>query len=169
MLTGQLHAMSILNGPSIYNLLTNNISGSDQALVFEQSGGNMTGIVSVRIYFLASDDCQSGYAGFYDTMQQGGVFPIQLKRHFGLNAAAVYQAGVFALSMDRIESAHSILVRFVGDSGHFTQFTGSCNDQGINCCLPVDCSNQIGRCLAKHELGIQSFVEYIPPPRNNWK
>lgn len=163
MFIGLLHATPGLKFPSIHDLLTYDISVNDQIVVFKQSAGNMNAIVNMRIYFLGSEDCQSGYTGFYDTEQPRGIFPIYKNVSFGLNAAAVYQAGVVTLNLDKVEKAHSILIRFIGNTSHFTQFTGSCNDQGINCCIPIDCSNQVGQCLAKHELELQTFTEYIPP------
>lgn len=147
--------------PPTVNLLTNDVLLSEQSVIFEKSSGLADSIDKVRVHYLTSNDCQSGYAGHYSTSSTI-PFLITNGKPFGLNAASVYQSGVFALGSKKIESINSILINLIANTGRFAQFIGTCNDQGINCCIPVVCSNQTGTCLAKSDNGIQLFEEYFP-------
>ncbi|HBI21788.1 MAG TPA: hypothetical protein DDY37_04270 [Legionella sp.] len=145
-------------GPSVSQLLTDDIILTEHTVLFEQESGLSTSISRARIHFLQSHDCQSGYAGFYDTFNEDKGFAIAIGKPFGLNASLTYQAGITFLGEQKIEQMHSILIRFLSNKGQFAWFTGACNDQDVNCCVPVDCSNQTGTCLASHGLSTQWFT-----------
>ena len=138
--------------------LTNDIFLTDQSIIFEMQLSHAESIAALRIFYLSSDDCQSGYAGLYDTSSQSPAFPIMAMTPFGLNAGAVYLAGVRAIGHSQIEKINSILIRLQGNNRQFARFIGSCNDQKINCCVPVDCSTSTGICLSKHPMGTQVFM-----------
>ena len=144
-------------GPTVSQLFTNN-KATDQTVVFEQEKGSSSSIARARIHLLKSADCQTGYAGVYDTFIQDDVFPISVGKPFALNASLAYQAGVSILGESDIENIHSFLIRMLSSDKRFAWFTGLCNDQDVNCCVPVDCSNETGTCLAQHDLGIQLFT-----------
>ncbi len=156
--------LSLALSPSVYasesltNLLTNDIFLSDQSAVFVMQKSHAESIVAMQIFYLKSNDCQSGYAGVYDTPKQSPVFPILTMSPFGLRASSVYLAGVTAIGLTQIEQVNSILIRLLGKDRHFAQFIGSCNDQKINCCVPVDCSASAGTCLAKQVMVTQAFM-----------
>lgn len=145
-----LHAAA----PTILNLLTDDMLLERVALFKKDHGVNA--IVKLDIHYLNSDDCQSGYAGFYSTGMSAAL-PAYNKKTYSLNSASTYQAGIEAVGSYKIDAIHSILIRFFSSQTQLARFTGSCQDQQINCCIPVDCSNQTGTCLAKHDIGMQHF------------
>ena len=120
--------------------------------MFEQEKGSSSSIARARLHLLKSTDCQTGYAGVYDTFIQDDGFPIAIGNPFA------YQAGVSILGESDIEHIHSFLIRMLSSDKQFALFTGLCNDQDVNCCVPVDCSNETGTCLAQHDLGVQVFT-----------
>ncbi len=145
-------------GPTVSQLLSSDILLTEQTILLEQDNGLSTSIARARIHFLTSKDCQSGYADFYDTFNPDNGFAISIGKPFGLSAASTYQAGLAILGEQQIEQIHSILIRLLSNKGQFAWFTGVCNDQGVNCCVPVDCSNQTGNCLASHGFDTQLFT-----------
>lgn len=129
-----------------------------QLVVFNQEEGAVDSIKRLRVHYLTSNDCQSGYVGFIDTFDQTPAFPIVLKQSFVLNAETIFQAAKSIADDEHIETLHSILIRFIGTKGQFAQFTSSCRDEGINCCVPVNCSNATGTCLPQTPMGVQHFI-----------
>ena len=107
--------------------------------------------------YLSSHDCQTGYLGFYITPKDDVPYPQIRQELMALNAASTFTAGTLVLGSAQIHAVHSILVRFISTGGQLAKFTGSCKDQSINCCIPVDCSNDSGLCLATHDIGIQPY------------
>ena len=147
-------------GPSLSQLFTDDVLFTEQTVVFEKEWGGAasTSISSLHLHYLRSNDCQSGYAGLYDTHHGGSVFPISQGKPFGLMASSVYEAGVATLGASKIEDIHSILIRLLSGERQFALFSGLCNDQDVDCCVPVQCSNQTGTCLAQYDFGPQLFT-----------
>ena len=143
--------------PTVSQLFTDD-KATEQTVVFEQEKGSSSSIARARLHLLKSTDCQTGYAGVYDTFIQDDGFPIAIGNPFALNASFAYQAGVSILGESDIEHIHSFLIRMLSSDKQFALFTGLCNDQDVNCCVPVDCSNETGTCLAQHDLGVQVFT-----------
>lgn len=129
-----------------------------QTVTFSQETGRVDSIKRLRVHYLTSNDCQSGYVNFIDTFDQNPVFPVVLNQSFILNAQTIFQAGVSIVHDKPIETIHSILIRFIGTKGQFAQFTSSCSDEGINCCVPIICSTATGTCLSQAPMEIQHFV-----------
>lgn len=153
----------IFANQSAPNFLTNDILLSDQSVVFQKSRGSADSIVKLYIHYLSSNDCQTGYTGVYISTGVDHNFSIVKGVPFGLNASSVYQAGLLVPAIKNIEEINSIMINLIGNNGRFVKFLGTCNDQGINCCVPVNCSNQTGSCLSKFDVGTQFFTDYIPP------
>ena len=126
-----------------------------QTVVFNQEMGRVDSIKRLRVHYLTSDDCQSGYVSFIDTLDQTPAFPIVLDKAFVLNAETIFQAAKSIADYEHVEEIHSILIRFIGTKRQFAQFTSSCSDEGINCCVPVNCSNATGTCLSQIPMEIQ--------------
>jgi hypothetical protein len=129
-----------------------------QTVVFNQETGRVDSIKRLRVHYLTSNDCQEGYVSFIDTFDQIPAFPIVLNKSFVLNAETIFQAAKSIADYEHIEAIHSILIRFIGTKGQFAQFTSSCSDEGINCCVPVNCSNATGTCLPQLSMEIQHFT-----------
>jgi hypothetical protein len=127
-------------------------------VVFNQETGRVDSIKRLRVHYLTSSDCQSGYVSFIDTFDQTPAFPIVLNESFALNAETIYQAAKSISSYEHIEAIHSILIRFIGTKRQFAQFTSSCSDEGINCCVPINCSNATGTCLSQIPMELQHFT-----------
>ncbi len=145
-------------GPTVSTLFTHDLALTEQTLLFQQEKGLSSTIARARIHLLNSNDCQTGYAGVYDTFIQDEGFPISIGQPFGLNASIAYQAAVSVLGESDIENVHSFLIRMLSSQKQFAWFSGLCEDQDVNCCVPVDCSNATGTCLAQHDLSIQLFA-----------
>ena len=129
-----------------------------QTVFFNQETGRVDSITRLRVHYLTSNDCQSGYVNFIDTFDQTPTFPIVLNKAFVLNAETIFQAAKSIADYEHIEAIHSILIRFLGTKKQFAQFTSSCSDEGINCCVPVNCSNATGTCLSQIPMEIQHFT-----------
>ena len=143
---------------TILSFLTNNVLLTEQTAAFNQFPISENSIARLRIHYLTSSDCQSGYVSFTDTSNEGPVFPIISGNPFVLDAEAVYQAGKDIAGYEHVEAIHSILIRFIGTHGQFARFTSSCNDESINCCVPVDCSNATETCLSQMPMETQNFT-----------
>lgn len=153
-LTFSLHAAD----QTISMFLKEEIDSSQQTLLFRFVGGSANAIAQVRIHYLSSPDCQSGYIGFINSSPQSSIFLLKPNQLFGLSANAVYTAGMTASSIQSIQSIHSLLIRFISPSGQFARFTSSCNDENINCCVAVNCSNATGACLSQQLMPDQDFI-----------
>lgn len=143
---------------SLFTFLSYDIQSKEQTVVFRPSGGSANAISKLRIHYLTSSDCQSGYIGFQNSSTQSSIFEFELNRLFGLSANSVYAAGLETSNIDQVESIHSILIRLINPDGHFAWFTSSCNDEHINCCVAVNCSNATGSCLPQQMLSVQDFI-----------
>jgi hypothetical protein len=143
-------------GPTLVELLNTNTS-IEHTLLFEKKSGSAEAISRLRIHFLKSTDCQSGYAGLYDTLGYGPVFPLAPATLFSLNAYALYGAALFVFNKEELNELNSMLIRFISSPRQFAEFTGSCQDQQINCCVPIVCSHQTGTCLSKSNILSQPF------------
>ncbi|PJD91466.1 MAG: hypothetical protein CK424_06535 [Legionella sp.] len=115
---------------------------------------------AVQLHFLTSNDCQSGYMKRFDTPPQGDVFLIDANTSFGLRGESVYQAAASVIGEGDLEQVRSILLRLFTDKQRFLYFKGSCNDQGLNCCIPVTCSHSSGLCQPKITLETQIIYQY---------
>lgn len=135
-------------------LLSSDISVSAVAQ-FIQVGGKADSIDRLRIYFLRSRDCQTGYINQYET--PGGFFDISSQSPFVLTEEGVIQAARTTIREETIASVGSILVLFLGRNKETSDFLGSCRDQGINCCIPIECSLSSRACVPTYGVQQQEF------------
>ena len=137
------------------------IQTQDQIL-FKLTSEEPAAISEVRMHFLSGADCYSGYMQGYRIATEL-PFLVKKDQPFALTGAGIYRIAETVLQSERLSEIHGLLIRFV-DNTHgqryqqFARFTGSCQDQQINCCIPIDCSVTAGVCLAKYDMGIQPIV-----------
>lgn len=146
--------------PTVPNLLTNEIISGNIVLIFEPSSGMTNEITCIHLHFLTGNDCYSGYISGFITDKATPSFSAIEHVPFSLRATSVYEAAAISVRTTKLSNIHSVLVRFISyERGNpydrFARFTGTCQDQDINCCIPVDCSEATRTCLPKHELPIQ--------------
>lgn len=122
-------------------------------------------ISELRMSFLSGEDCYSGYQQNVRIYTVDTPFVLQPNQPFGLNHADIYQAAQTVIDSENLPNIHAILIRFV-DYNHgqryeqFARFSGSCQDQGINCCIPVTCTANTKICKPKYNMGPQ-FVSWV--------
>ncbi len=150
----------IAHTPQLIPLLIYPGLQTQDKLTFVLTGDHPAAISELRIHFLSGEDCYSGYLQGYRSTQEVTPFLLTKDQPFALTGEGIYQIAQTLLDSEALVNIHAILIRFLdreqGQSyQHFARFTGSCQDQEINCCIPVDCSSSAGVCVAKHDLGIQ--------------
>ena len=134
-------------------------------LVFVMKGLDTASISELRLHFLKSEDCYSGYLGTYRSRSTETIsnFPLRSNQPFYLSEKKLYQVVASVLSNDDFFNLHAILIRFVDNNAglryqQFAHFTGSCQDQVINCCIPIVCDRLANTCTANYDLGIQNLT-----------
>jgi hypothetical protein len=146
---------------SVNDLLSKELSVSDSLIILQKVDGRFKDISRIQAFFLTSNDCQTGYSATFETNVRDSSFPIEFSQPFMMSASEIFSAGEQVLGKDMMQPIHSILFRLVGDTGQFAEFLGSCQDQGINCCVAVNCSNVTRTCASQFDHGLQPFGEYI--------
>ena len=152
--------LSLAQTPPLSELLTQSSAFTQDTTRFLTTGKAPASISELRLHFLSSEDCYSGYMQGFRTDVQNVSFPLIQNQPFGLSSEGIYQVAQSVLDREAISKVHSILIRMV-DSKHgqryeqFARFTGSCQDQDINCCIPISCSINVGRCIATYDKGVQ--------------
>ncbi len=149
--------------PQLAQLLVDSDSQRLDTLFFEFQGDEPAAISQIRMHFLAGDDCYSGYLSGYRTDPTAVPFMLQPNSPFGVTGRGLYQAAQTGLDASEIAKIRAVLLRFVNrDHGDGYQqsahFTGSCQDQTINCCIPINCSESTGVCVATYDMGVQPIV-----------
>jgi hypothetical protein len=150
-------------GPSLLDLAINTSKLEDNLAVFVSSTPQPHSISGINLHFLTGIDCYSGYLAPYQTADSDKTFPISDSTPFALSAKGIYQAARTAVSSEQINAIQSVLIRFISrerGTGYerFLRFTGSCQDQEINCCLPIACSETTEHCFPLASIDIQPLV-----------
>ena len=120
-------------------------------------------IAELRLHFLTGKDCYSGYLKGLRIQTKATPFPIRANEPFALTGIGLFQAAQSILNPDELTSIQAVLIRFVDPKQgtryqQFARFLGSCADQGINCCLPVNCSLTLGSCVASYKTETQALT-----------
>lgn len=149
--------------PQLAELLVDSDIRRLDTLFFELQGDELAAISQIRMHFLAGEDCYSGYLNGYRTDPTAAPFALQPNRLLGVTGHGLYQAARTGLDASEIGKIHAVLLRFVNrDHGDGYQqsahFMGSCQDQTINCCIPIDCSESAGVCVVKYDMGVQPII-----------
>lgn len=127
-------------------------------VILYYKAGDTQSIHTTQLVFLTSDDCKSGYITHYQTIPTTKAFAIKPSQAFALLASTTYQAARAVLTPEKIGLIHSVLLRFHGSHHELPRFLSGCADEGINCCLSIECSNEAGVCLPKYAFPRQSFI-----------
>lgn len=146
--------------PELTELLTTDILQSTSIVSFLPTVGMAHPISGIHLHYLQSSDCYSGYAGGFYSKREKDEYVILENKPFMLNGKAAYSVGAFVVRGVQMNDIHSILIRLVREERgnvrpSFAFFIGDCEDQDINCCIPVNCSNETEICLPQHQFPIQ--------------
>lgn len=149
--------------PHFSELLTHSNWQAQDNIVFVLKGTEAASISELRLHFLTGEDCYSGYQQGYRSAAEITPFLIKKDQPFELSGAGIYQAAQSVLNAEELSQVKAVLLRFADrDHGQryqqFARFTGSCQDQGINCCIPITCAPNAGVCAAKHDMSIQTII-----------
>ncbi len=124
----------------------------NQPLVFWLENQHEVPIDGITLFFLESDDCQSGYLKTYKTDENQKI-ALKPEQILSLNTHTIYQ-----LMQDLgVLNAQSMLLRLTYQKKHLAEFVGGCEDQGINCCLPIECQSTSQDCFFKTRYRVQPF------------
>lgn len=153
---------AIAHAPQLTPLLIYPELQTQDKIMFVFTGDHRASISELRIHFLSGEDCYSGYLQGYQSTQDVTPFLLTKNQSFALTGEGIYQIAQNIIDPEVLVNVHAILIRFLDRKydqryQQFARFTGSCQDQEINCCIPVDCSSSAGVCVAKYDLGIQSL------------
>lgn len=124
----------------------------EQPFVFWLENQQEVPMDGLTLFFLESQDCQSGYLKTYRTNEQQ-VLHLKPEQILSLNTRAIYQL----IEDLKVEHTQSVLVRFTYQKKHLAEFVGGCEDQGINCCLPISCQKDEKNCVFKTHHRVQPF------------
>ena len=145
------------SSPSLFDLLTTDVFSVENIATFESIETAPDTISSLRFFLLTKHDCSEGLIADYQTPMDAPSFATRPSTPFILKSPSVYQLARQILGDEKVESIHSILIRFRGSNKRLSWFHGTCADQGNNCCIPIDCSNATGLCIPRHEAEVQTF------------
>lgn len=155
---------------SLSELLVDTTPEIQDAMIFVSTSKSTEAISELRIHFLSGEDCYSGYLTGTRMTADKVSFSLLPQHRFLLSGRGVYQIAQSVLETENLSDIHAVLIRFVSqDHGQnyqqFARFLGSCQDQGINCCIPIDCSISAGVCTAKYDIGVQP-ITWLPRSRS---
>ncbi|HVT63219.1 MAG TPA: hypothetical protein VHD33_07030 [Legionellaceae bacterium] len=156
---GCLFSFSVWADIPITAFLTTDLT-APTVIQFKWESPPFYALKKVELHFLKSTDCQSGYMRRFDSASEPGEWGIDNNDIFGLRAEMVYQAAIAVMSPENIDHIHSLLIRLQKPNKQFIYFKEGCNDQGLNCCLPISCSINDQICHAVSSLTIQKI--YLP-------
>ncbi len=127
-------------------------------VIFHYKAGDTKTIGFEQLVFLSSEDCQSGYIAHYQKIPSSKGFSIKPKEDFALLSQTTYLTAKSILTSEEISRIRSVIIRFHGIHQELPRFLTACSDEGINCCISIECSNSAGICLPKYEFPRQSFI-----------
>lgn len=139
------------------DMLTTEPMHGNQIVSFLPTAGMANPITGIHIHYLTSSDCYSGYLASFYHHQNLNVFKTSEENPFSLRGDATYQIGTKVIRYAKLNEVHSVLIRLVSDEHgnprhRFAFFLGECEDQDVNCCITVNCSEETKTCLPQHEL-----------------
>lgn len=149
--------------PHLSQLLRHADPITQDNIVFVLQGAQAASISELRLHFLTGEDCYSGYLAGNRVGASDTPFSLGQNQPFELTGKGIYQTARIVLNANDLSQVQSLLIRFV-DRHHgqryqqFSRFTGSCQDQDINCCIPITCSVNAGICAAKYAVGMQPIA-----------
>jgi hypothetical protein len=152
LLAAELYAKSI-------DFFSYDVNDDNALVAFSYKAGDVDSLHYAALAFFSVDDCQEALLAYYKTPSDEPVsFPIKPKQRFDLLSDKTYHIASKLLAETEINSIQSILIRFRGPNQELPRFLGGCADQGINCCIAIQCSNDAGVCLPKYSIVPQPFI-----------
>ncbi len=144
------------------DVLTSETTPDNKIVSFLPTAGMAKPITGIHIHYLTSSDCYSGYLASFYHHQNLNAFNTSEEAPFSLRGDAIYQIGTKVIRYANINEVHSVLIRLLSDEHgnprhRFAFFLGECEDQDVNCCIPVNCSEATQACLPQHELPLHYF------------
>lgn len=123
-----------------------------QPLVFWLENLKPIQLKTLTLNFLESNDCQSAYWGRYHL--EDASTKLQAHQVFSLDTHQIYQA---MQQMGAPYSIRSVLIRLKQYPQGWASFEGGCADQGINCCIPMVCSQETKDCILQVKHHVQAL------------
>ena len=138
-------------------------STPDGILFMRTDGPKALTLTGLRLYFLKGEDCYSGYMQDYRMSLKTDAVSLGQNQMVTLTGAGIYQSAAAVLQSEEIMQIQGVLLRFISDDfalpyQKLAHFTGSCQDQSINCCIPVTCSVNRGICTPKFAMSVQTMT-----------
>ncbi|RUR05883.1 hypothetical protein [Legionella sp. km772] len=142
-----------------WDFFSNKWHDNEALLVLHYKAGYVENIHSASFAFFGVDDCQKDLLAYYKTpLQEKAPFAIRPLTKFALLGDKIYQIATGLLPTKDIHSIQSLLIRFRGKNKELPRFLSACADEGVNCCVAIQCSNDAGICLPKFNFPAQSFI-----------
>ena len=142
-----------------FDFFSYNWNDNNALVVFHYKAGDIEALHYASLAFFAVDDCQKALLASYKTpADENAAFSIKPSKNFALMSDKTYQIATTVLAEKDINNIHSLLIRFQGKPKELPRFLGGCADQGSNCCVAIQCSNDAGLCLPKYTFPQQSFI-----------
>lgn len=153
----------IAQTPKVLDLLAEPSAADLSVVTFDPTVDGTHAISGLSLHFLAGVDCYSGYLAHYQTTQADLPFPISANTPFVLSSRGIYQAALESVNSQDIDAIQSVLIRLISNErgrgyDRFLSFGGTCQDQEINCCIPIYCSKKDLRCLSSVGLSSQQVI-----------
>ena len=151
-------AIQVYALPAFNDLFTYQWSPENKVVTFHYKAGDVHALAKAKLHFFTMDDCQAGYLGEYPIQSTAKGFGLHVSHDFSLLANTTYQAASSVLGNEKISLIHAVLIQLVGSGNELPRFLTACADQGINCCVAIECSDDSGTCMPKYQFPRQTFV-----------
>jgi hypothetical protein len=155
--------LAFAQAPLLSDLTIDTSDGKDSLLAFTLSTSGSHSISGIKLHFLTGIDCYSGYLARYEITQADRPFPISNQTTFALSAKGTYHAAQTVVDSAQIDSIQAVLIQFISPErgpgyDRYLRFMGSCQDQEINCCMPIACSQGTEQCSPLTSMDKQDLV-----------
>ena len=136
------------------------IDPNHQVVTFQPISGMGLPITGLHLHYFSSSDCYSGHAGSFYLDHTYTAYQTTEEKPFMLKSDTVYEVGNTVVRGVKISAIRSVLIRLISDKHgnpytRFSYFIGQCEDQMINCCIAVVCSESNQNCLTEKEYPVQ--------------
>ncbi len=148
---------------SVLDFLTPDLDASKTLVQFKVLGPPPHhAICAIHWHFLSSNDCASGYlhGAYVDDFDH--CFEVTSAKPFAILNHEVFQLVKSIHRDDEIDAIRSVLIRFRNANPEyypsFARFMGACNNEDINCCLPIRCDKFEERCMVQQQRIIEPIA-----------
>lgn len=137
------------------NIISYDLDKSLPLVVFNYKAGDVKSLSGIELVFFSVDDCQQNFLNLY---REEIKFPLKKYHNFALLSDKTYKVVDKLFDDKLISNIHSVLIRLHGENNTLPRFLGGCADQGINCCIAIECAVGAGICLPKYQFPTQTFI-----------